>query len=51
MQDAEVIPAGVNNLAVWNITTDKTDREARVMSLDKYVRVEYIDNKLMKGTQ
>lgn len=49
MQDAEVIPAGVNKLAVWNITTDKTDREARVMSLDKYVRVEYIDNNLMSG--
>jgi hypothetical protein len=49
MQDAEVIPTGVNKLAVWNITTDKTDREARVMSLDKYVRVEYIDNNLMSG--
>ncbi|MBT7952846.1 MAG: hypothetical protein HN764_14555 [Gammaproteobacteria bacterium] len=51
MQDAEVIPAGVNNLAVWNVSTDQTDREARVMSLDKYVRVEYIDNKLMKGNK
>ena len=49
MQDAEVIPAGVNQLAIWNITTDKIDREARIMSLDKFVRVEYIDNKLMSG--
>jgi hypothetical protein len=49
MQKSEMIPAGVNQLAIWNITTNKTDREARVMTLDKYVRVEYIDNKLMSG--
>jgi len=49
MQESNLIPAGVNQLVVWNITADGTDREARVMGLDKYVRVEYIDNDLMAG--
>jgi hypothetical protein len=49
MQESNVIPAGVKQLVVWNITADGTDREARVMGLDKYVRVEYIDNDLMTG--
>jgi hypothetical protein len=49
MQESNVIPAGVKQLVVWNITADGTDREARVMGLDKYVRVEYIDNDLMAG--
>lgn len=47
MQESDLIPAGVKQLVVWNITADGTDREARVMGMDKYVRVEYIDNKLM----
>jgi hypothetical protein len=47
MQESNLIPAGVKQLVVWNITADGTDREARVMGLDKYVRVEYIDNDLM----
>jgi hypothetical protein len=49
MQESNLIPAGVKQLVVWNITVDGTDREARVMGLDKYVRVEYIDNDLMAG--
>jgi len=49
MQESNVIPAGVKQLVVWNITADGTDREARIMGLDKYVRVEYIDNDLMAG--
>jgi hypothetical protein len=49
MQESNVIPAGVKQLVVWNITADGTDREARMMGLDKYVRVEYIDNDLMAG--
>jgi len=49
MQESNLIPTGVNQLVVWNITTNGTDREARVMGLDKYVRVEYIDNDLMAG--
>ena len=49
MQESNVIPEGVNQLAVWNITTDGIDREARMMSLNEYVRVEYIDNNLMAG--
>jgi len=49
MQESNVIPAGVKQLVVWNITADGTDREARVMRLEKYVRVEYIDNDLMAG--
>ena len=49
MQESNLIPAGVKQLVVWNITADGTDREARVMGLDKYVRVEYIDNDLMAG--
>ena len=47
MQESNLIPTGVKQLVVWNITADGTDREARVMGLDKYVRVEYIDNDLM----
>ncbi len=47
MQESNLIPAGVKQLFVWNINADGADREARVMGLDKYVRVEYIDNKLM----
>jgi hypothetical protein len=49
MQETNLIPAGVNKLAVWNITSDGMDREARLMGLNKYVRVEYIDNDLMVG--
>ena len=49
MQESNLIPAGVKQLVVWNITADGTDREARVMGLEKYVRVEYIDNDLMAG--
>ena len=49
MQESNLIPVGVKQLVVWNITADGTDREARVMGLDKYVRVEYIDNDLMAG--
>ncbi len=49
MQESNLIPAGVKQLVVWNVTIDGTDREARVMGLDKYVRVEYIDNDLMAG--
>jgi len=49
MQESNLIPSGVKQLVVWNITADGTDREARVMGLDKYVRVEYIDNDLMAG--
>lgn len=49
MQESNLIPAGVNQLAVWNITNDGNDREARLMGLEKYVRVEYIDNVLMAG--
>ena len=49
MQESNLIPVGVNQLSVWNITTDGNDREARLMGLDKYVRVEYIDNDLMAG--
>jgi len=49
MQESNMIPTGVNQLAVWNITTNGNDREARVMGLEKYVRVEYIDNDLMAG--
>lgn len=47
MQESNLIPSGVNQLAVWNITKEGIDREARIMALDKYVRVEYIDNILM----
>jgi hypothetical protein len=47
MQESNLIPTGVKQLVVWNVTADGTDREARVMGLDKYVRVEYIDNDLM----
>ncbi len=49
MQESNLIPSGVSELAVWNITSDGIDREARVMGLEKYVRVEYIDNDLMAG--
>ena len=49
MQESNLIPAGVNQLAVWNITANGNNREARVMGLGKYVRVEYIDNDLMAG--
>jgi hypothetical protein len=49
MQESNMIPTGVNQLAVWNITANGNDREARVMGLGKYVRVEYIDNDLMAG--
>lgn len=49
MQESNLIPTGVNQLAVWNITSDGIDREARIMGLEKYVRVEYIDNDLMAG--
>jgi len=49
MQESNLIPAGVKQLVVWNITADGTDREARVMGLEKYARVEYIDNDLMAG--
>lgn len=49
MQESNLIPAGVKQLVVWNIIADGTDREARVMGLNEYVRVEYIDNDLMAG--
>jgi len=49
MQESNLIPTGVNQLVVWNITANGNDREARVMGLEKYVRVEYIDNDLMAG--
>jgi hypothetical protein len=49
MQETNLIPVGVNQLSVWNITADGSDREARLMGLEKYVRVEYIDNDLMAG--
>lgn len=49
MQESNLIPVGVQQLSVWNVTTDGFDREARVMDLDKYVRVEYLDNELMTG--
>jgi len=49
MQKSNLIPTGVKQLAVWNITSDGIDREARLMGLHKYVRVEYIDNDLMAG--
>ena len=49
MQESNLIPDGVKQLSVWNITTDGNDREARIMSLNEYVRVEYIDNDLMAG--
>ena len=47
MQESSLIPDGVKQLAVWDITADGIDREARIMGLNEYVRVEYIDNKLM----
>jgi hypothetical protein len=47
MQESSLIPAGVKHLAVWNIISDGFDREARIMGLNEYVRVEYIDNDLM----
>lgn len=47
MQESNLIPAGVKQLAVWNVTSDGLDREARIMGLKEYVRVEYIDNDLM----
>ncbi|MBL1143074.1 MAG: hypothetical protein HND53_13685 [Proteobacteria bacterium] len=49
MQESNLIPTGVNQLSVWNITANGNDREARLMGLEKYVRVEYIDNDLMAG--
>ena len=49
MQESNVIPAGVNQLTVWNVTAEDIDREARIMGLNEYVRVEYIDNDLMAG--
>ncbi len=49
MQESSLIPVGVKQLAVWNITADGVNREARIMALEKYVRVEYIDNDLMLG--
>jgi hypothetical protein len=49
MQETNLIPDGVNQLSVWNITENGSDREARLMGLEKYVRVEYIDNDLMAG--
>ncbi len=49
MQESNLIPDGVKQLSVWNITTDGVDREARIMRLSEYVRVEYIDNNLMAG--
>lgn len=49
MHESNLIPAGVKQLAVWNITSDGIDREARIMGLNEYVRVEYIDNDLMAG--
>jgi hypothetical protein len=49
MQETNLIPAGVNQLSVWNISANGNDREARLMGLQKYVRVEYIDNDLMAG--
>ncbi len=47
MEESNLIPTGVKQLVVWNINIDGTDREARLMKLDEFVRVEYIDNNLM----
>ncbi len=49
MQESSLIPVGVKQLDVWNVTMNGINREARLMGLNKYVRVEYIDNDLMAG--
>lgn len=49
MQEQSTIPAGVRELTVWDLSGQRGNREIRMMLLDKYVRVEYIDNDLMSG--
>ncbi len=49
LQTDNLIPNGVTELTVWTMNTGGIDRETRLMMMDKYVRVEYIDNDLMAG--